>query len=82
MKIDALLKMANEIAAFFAGESGPEEAPRLVATHLRRYWEPRMRREIIAHYERGGAGLDECARNAVALLAAESAQGTPAGGAG
>jgi formate dehydrogenase subunit delta len=82
MKIDPLIKMANEIAAFFEGESGPEQAPRLIATHLRRYWEPRMRSEIIAHYGKGGGGLGELALSGVALLAAESTQGAPVGGAG
>ena len=73
MKIDALIKMANQIASFFDGEGGdnPEEAAKLVATHLRRYWEPRMRTEIIEYFNnRGGEGLDELARNGVALLAA------------
>jgi formate dehydrogenase subunit delta len=72
MKIEALVKMANQIAAFFEGEGGhnPEEAAKLVATHLRRYWEPRMRTEIIQHLQsREGEGLDELARNGVALLA-------------
>jgi len=63
--------MANEIAAFFAGESGLELAPRDVATHLRKYWEVRMRREIVAHRRQGGAGLSDVAREAVDLLANE-----------
>jgi len=72
MKIEALIKMANEIAAFFEGEGGEQEAPGLVASHLRRFWEPRMRREIIAYYQaNGGEGLEEVARRAVGLLAAE-----------
>jgi formate dehydrogenase subunit delta len=72
MKIEALVKMANQIAAFFEGEGGhdPQEAAKLVATHLRRYWEPRMRNEIIQHLQsRNGEGLDELARSGVALLA-------------
>ena len=69
MNIGHLTKMANEIGSFFITESAPGQAPRDVAGHLRRYWEPRMRREIIAHYkEKGGAGLDPVARSAVALL--------------
>jgi hypothetical protein len=28
-----------------------------------------MRREIVAHYREGGAGLDELARSGVAILA-------------
>ena len=73
MKIDALIKMANQIGAFFAAEGGddhPEEAAKLVATHLRRYWEPRMRSQMIEYFKtNGGEGLDETARHGVALLA-------------
>jgi formate dehydrogenase subunit delta len=74
MKIEALVKMANEIAAFFEGEGGEKEGPPLMASHLQRFWEPRMRRQIVAHYREGGEGLDEFARRAVALLA----ENTPA----
>lgn len=82
MKIEALIKMANEIAAFFEGEGGEQEGPGLVASHLRRFWEPRMRREIIAYYQaNGGEGLDEVARRAVGLLAAEQ-QTAGTGGSG
>jgi formate dehydrogenase subunit delta len=73
MNIDHLIKMANEIGSFFISESAPGQAPRDVANHLRRFWEPRMRREIVAHLSRGGAGLTDVARDAVAILAAESA---------
>jgi formate dehydrogenase subunit delta len=83
MKIEALIKMANEISYFFEGEAGHEGAPGAVATHLRRYWEPRMRKDILAYYDsRGGEGLDEVALKAVAILAAERPAGTAAPGAG
>ena len=72
MNIDHLIKMANEIGSFFSGESAPGQAPRDVAGHLKRFWEPRMRREIVAHLARGGAGLTDVARDAVAILATES----------
>ena len=72
MNIDHLIKMANEIGYFFEGESSPAQAPRDVANHIKRYWEPRMRREIAAHYARGGAGLTELARQAIGIIAAES----------
>ena len=71
MKIEALVKMANEISYFYEGESG-KDAPAAVATHLRRYWEPRMRKDILTHYDlNSGEGLDEVALKAVAILAAE-----------
>lgn len=70
MQIERLVKMANEIAQFFASESPPDEAPQNVASHLTKFWDPRMRREIIAHGRQGGAGLSDLARRAVGLLAA------------
>ncbi len=77
MNVDNLVKMANEIASFFATESPPERAPRDVATHLRRYWEPRMRLAMLEHYRRGAAGLTDLARAGVAILAAEAAAQPP-----
>jgi formate dehydrogenase subunit delta len=73
MNTDLLVKMVNEISAFFAGESAPEQAPRDIATHLKRFWDPRMRREILAHLAKGGAGLSDLGLRAVSVLAAESA---------
>jgi formate dehydrogenase subunit delta len=71
MNIDLLVKMANEISAYFASEPDTEQAVKSVAGHLRRYWEPRMRRQIITYYEeRQGAGLSDLALRGVGLLAA------------
>lgn len=73
MKIDRLVTMANQIGAFFNAEPDKSEAAKSVANHLKRYWDPRMRREIVAHYrEAGGAGLDPVPRSAIALLATSS----------
>jgi len=44
VKPDRLVTMANDIAAFFAGESNKEAAAAGVANHLTRFWDPRMRR--------------------------------------
>ena len=46
-----------------------DEAARDIATHLRRYWDPRMRKQIIVHVDTGGAGLSELARDAIGTLA-------------
>jgi formate dehydrogenase subunit delta len=78
MNIDLLIKMTNEIGEFFAGVSEPEQAARDVANHLKRYWEPRMRAQMLDYYEqRQGAGLTELARNGVAVLYA-AAKAAPA----
>jgi formate dehydrogenase subunit delta len=79
MNIDLLIKMTNEIGDFFAGASDPQQAARDVANHLKRYWEPRMLRQMFAYYEqRQGAGLSDLGKSAVGLLYA--AARAPAGG--
>lgn len=69
MKIERLVAMANDIAAFFEAAAEETAVAESVAQHLRRFWEPRMRREIAAHLRRGGAGLSPLAREGVARLA-------------
>jgi formate dehydrogenase subunit delta len=79
MNIDLLIKMANEIGDFFTGASPPGQAAKDVANHLKRYWEPRMHRQMLAYYEqRQGAGLSDVAKSAVGLLYAAS-KAPPAG---
>lgn len=71
MNIELLVKMVNEISEFFATESPPEQAPQDVAQHLRKFWDPRMRRQIIAYVHDGdGKGLSDLARRSVETLAA------------
>ena len=58
MHIDQLIKMANQIGSFF--EAMPDRAQALedTAQHIRKFWEPRMRRELLAHVDAAGnAGL-------------------------
>jgi len=82
MNIDLLIKMANQITDFWDGEAGHEVAVKEVATHLRRYWEPRMRAQIITYCEeRQGGGLNDIAKQAVELLAAQAAKPASATGA-
>ncbi|MBN8738180.1 MAG: formate dehydrogenase subunit delta [Xanthomonadaceae bacterium] len=62
--------MANDIARYFASEPDHAEAVAGIGTHLRRFWEPRMRAGLIAHWRAtGGEDLHELAREAVARLA-------------
>jgi formate dehydrogenase subunit delta len=85
MNIDLLVKMANEIGAFFAGTTDAQAAAAEVARHLNRYWEPRMRAQMLSYYEqRQGAGLTDIARAGVALMyaASKASPGTTAPSAG
>jgi formate dehydrogenase subunit delta len=73
MNTDLMIKMLNEISAFFAGEDDREQAARDIQNHVRRYWEPRMRAQLLEYFEqRKGAGLSDLALKAVALLAEEA----------
>lgn len=69
MKIEKLIKMANDIGDFFNAESDKELAAEGVKKHILRSWDPKMRRAIVDHYHnRSGEGLSDLARKAVAKL--------------
>ncbi len=69
-----LVKMANEIAAFFAAEPDPKVAADGVASHLKRFWDPRMRAQLLAWVdEQAGAGLVPLALEAVRAKRADLA---------
>jgi formate dehydrogenase subunit delta len=68
MSVQHLVQMANDIGHFFAAEPQRADAVAGIANHIQRFWDPRMRRQIRAHLQAGGAGLEELARDAVASL--------------
>ncbi|WP_423378552.1 formate dehydrogenase subunit delta [Burkholderia sp. LMG 32019] len=43
-----LIDMANQIGAFFESMPDRDEALAGIADHIRRFWEPRMRRAFLA----------------------------------
>ena len=60
MDTHRLVKMANDIAAFFESDPDKAQGAQNVANHLRRFWEPRMRREIFVYLDQNnGTGLKE-----------------------
>jgi formate dehydrogenase subunit delta len=72
MSLDKLVYMANQIGKFFASQ-GREQAVAGTADHIKKFWDPRMRAEIFAHLEAGGAGLDPVVRTALeSLMAAKT----------
>ena len=64
---DKLIYMANQIGMFFKSQD-MNTASAKIADHIVKYWDPRMRRAIVAHLDAGGAGLDPAARQAVETL--------------
>lgn len=63
-----LVKMANDIGAYFGQMPDREEAIAAIAAHLRNFWEPRMRRQIIEHARNDGDDLKDIVRAAVLRL--------------
>jgi formate dehydrogenase subunit delta len=66
MNTEHLIKMANQIGSFFFTMPDREQAVADLASHLKRFWEPRMRRAFLAHIEQTqGAGVDPIVLEAV-----------------
>ena len=68
MNTQHLVSMANSISSFFDSEALPGDEAAQIASHITRFWDPRMRSALIAHGAAGGEGLSEHARAAVKLL--------------
>jgi formate dehydrogenase subunit delta len=67
MSPDKLVYMANQIGRFFARQ--PEDkAVASIADHLRKFWDPRMRKAILDHVDGGGKGLQPLVLRAVLSL--------------
>ena len=77
MSTEHLVQMANDIGHFFGAEPKREDAISGIANHIRRFWDPRMRRQIILHLAAGGEGLEDLVREAVAMLPAPALSGAP-----
>ena len=58
-----LVKMANEISYFFRLKP-EEQAIAGTANHIKRFWDPRMRKKMAEHLAHGGEGLTPLAREA------------------
>lgn len=48
MNLDKLIKMANQVGAFFEAMPDRGQAVEGIASHLRRTWAPRMRVQLLA----------------------------------
>ena len=64
MKAEHMVHNANQIALFFAAYAR-EEAIAGIVDHLKKFWEHRMREQIIQYVTKGGTGLHELVVEAV-----------------
>src|SRR5215475_9196839 len=68
-----LVYMANQIGTFFVSQD-QATASEKTAEHLKKFWDPRMRKAIIAHLDAGGLGLNPNVRAAVETLRASASK--------
>ncbi|MEO8032125.1 MAG: formate dehydrogenase subunit delta [Gemmatimonadota bacterium] len=58
-RVDNLVRMANQIAAFYQSMHDREEGLQGTFSHIRRSWPPGMRTALLDHIDHHGAeGLD------------------------
>ena len=76
MSADRLIYMANQIGKFFRSQGHGKAGPG-IAEHIKKFWDPRMKRAIFAHLDAGGAGLEPDVREALASLKATSLPAAP-----
>ena len=65
--VAGLVRGANQIGEYFGAFPDRGEALDGIADHIRKFWEPRMRRQLYAHLDRaaGDDGLLDIVRDAV-----------------
>jgi formate dehydrogenase subunit delta len=66
MSPDKLAYMANQIGKFFAHQKH-DQAVASIADHLQKFWDPRMRSDILAHLD--AVALDPLVREAITEIA-------------
>lgn len=63
-----LVYMANQIGNFFKAQGSEDKVIAGVAEHIRKFWDPRMRKSIYAHIDNGGEGLEPHVKAAIEKL--------------
>jgi formate dehydrogenase subunit delta len=71
MSPDRLVYMANQIGKFFEAQRKDEIVPG-ISNHIKKFWDPRMRKAIFAYLDSGGDGLDPPVKEAILLLQASA----------
>ena len=67
MQPDKLIRMANQIATFFATQPGTDQAER-VAGHLKDFWGPEMREALKARAAQDDSDILPLVKEAIPLI--------------
>jgi formate dehydrogenase subunit delta len=69
MEVDKLVRMANQIGMFFEAMPDRPEAEKGVVQHIRKFWDPSMRKALLAHLDSDGGegGLSAMVSHAVCV---------------
>ena len=65
MKIERLIKMANDISRFFDAETDKTVAAQGMKDHISQTWEIRMRETLLDYVKKDGSGLTPLALQAL-----------------
>ena len=66
MDVNHLVRMANQIGQFFESMPDREQAKADIATHIKKFWEPRMRKTILSALDSDQVeGLEPIVREAI-----------------
>jgi formate dehydrogenase subunit delta len=71
MKVSTMVHDANQIAQFFSSYPR-EQAIAGVTDHLKKFWERRMKDQILQYVAQGGSGLHDLVVEAVKRLGSPS----------
>lgn len=68
MNVEQLIRMANQIGAFFESMPDRQQATADIAGHLKKFWDPRMRRALLQYVDQqGDAQLSAIVQQAVRM---------------
>ena len=73
MDVEKLVRMANQIAANFDGGRDESLAVAGVTDHIRRFWSPLMREQIVAYWRSDPSVLTPRAARAIESIAESTA---------
>jgi formate dehydrogenase subunit delta len=71
-KIEKFARMANQIGDYYASQPS-EQAALGVASHIRKFWTPKMIAEMLAALDKQNVGLNATAAAGFAILHKETA---------